>query len=96
MQSVGRVAFVNHLMAWGGTGWVIKADGDKRVIATNRHVAKIVADRAVDGSGFFLRSPTTGVRYGAEIDFTETLERQPGAPEPVRVERVLYLADDLN
>ncbi len=96
VQSVGRVAFVNHSMAWGGTGWVIKSDGDKRVIATNRHVAKFVAARAGDGSGFFLRSPTTGVRYGAEIDFTETLERPPGAPAPVRVERVLYLADDLS
>jgi endonuclease G, mitochondrial len=96
VRSVGRIAFVNHSMAWGGTGWVIKADGDKRVVATNRHVAKIVASRVSDGSGFFMRSPATGVRYGAEVDFTETLDRPPGAPEPVRVERVVYLADDLS
>ena len=96
VRSVGRVAFVNHAMTWGGTGWVVKAEGSKRVVATNRHVAKIVAGRATDGSGVFLRSPSTGVRYGAEIDFGETLERQPGTPEPVRVVRVVYLADDLS
>lgn len=94
--SVGRVAFVNHAMAWGGTGWVVKADGDTRWIATNRHVAKLVASRLSDGSGVFLRSPITGVRYGAEIDFGETLERRQGAPLPFAVTRVRYLADDLS
>ena len=96
VASVGRVAFVNHAMSWGGTGWVVKADGSKRVVATNRHVAKIVASRAPDGSGFFMRAPNTGVRYGAEIDFGETLERPPGAPAPFRVNKVIYLADDLS
>jgi endonuclease G len=95
VASVGRVAFVNHSMAWGGTGWVVKADGDTRWVATNRHVAKLVASRASDGSGVFLRSPI-GVRYGAEIDFGETLERKPGAADPVAVTRVRYLADDLS
>ncbi|MBF4769883.1 DNA/RNA non-specific endonuclease [Nocardioides agariphilus] len=95
VQSVGRVAFVNASMAWGGTGWVVKADGSKRVVATNRHVAKIVASRAADGSAFFMRSPA-GPRYGAMVDFGETLVPQPGSPEPFKVTRVIYLADDLS
>ena len=96
VQSVGRVAFINADMAWGGTGWVIHADGDERVVATNRHVAKIVASRARDGRGTFLRSQATGVRLGAAIDFAEELEHPSGAPEPFRVTEVRYLADDFS
>lgn len=97
VPSVGRVAFVNHEDAWGGTGWVIEADQGSRVVATNRHVAKVVAARARSGrGGVFLRSPQTGVRYGAAIDFTEELVRPPGAPVPVRVTGVVYLADDFS
>jgi endonuclease G len=93
VPSVGRVVFLNHRSAWGGTGWVIRAEGSRRVVATNRHVAAMVASRARDGSGVFLRSPTTGVRYGAAIDWGEELERAPGSPAPVRVTRVRHLAD---
>src|SRR4051812_12839304 len=59
-KSVGRVEFVNHRMSWGGTGWVIDGNGTSRVVATNRHVAKLAARRAADGRGVLLRSPVTG------------------------------------
>ena len=94
--SVGRVEFVNASMAWGGTGWIVSQDGTSRVVATNRHVAQVVASRASDGTGVFLRSPQTGVRLGARIDFDEDLERQPGDPVPFSVTKVDYLADDLS
>jgi endonuclease G len=95
VRSVGRVEFVNHSMAWGGTGWVIdEPDAVTRVIATNRHVAKEVAARVADGSGVFLRSPVNGLRYGAEIDFKEEVNSNPGDARPVRVTGIIYLADD--
>lgn len=93
--SVGRVEFVNHAMAWGGTGWVIhEEDAGTRIVATNRHVAKVVAQRGFDGTGVFLRSPTTGQRYGAEIDFKEEVGSNPGDARPVEVVAITYLADD--
>lgn len=93
--SVGRVEFVNHSMAWGGTGWVIHEEGDSsRIVATNRHVAKVVAQRGFDGSGVFLRAPFTGLPYGAEIDFKEEVDSNPGDAAPVRVTAITYLADD--
>ncbi|MFF2276179.1 DNA/RNA non-specific endonuclease [Agromyces sp. NPDC058126] len=95
IPSVGRVEFLNHRMAWGGTGWVIREDGDARVVATNRHVAKLVAERVADGSGAFLRSPS-GVLYRANLDFKEEVTSNPGDATPFKVEKVLYLADDLS
>jgi endonuclease G len=94
VKSVGRVEFVNHSMAWGGTGWVLTEEGASRIIATNRHVAKVVAERADDGSGIFLRSPASGLRYGAEIDFKEEVGSNPGDATPIEVAEVVYLADD--
>ena len=95
VRSVGRVEFVNHAMAWGGTGWVIHEEGDSaRIVATNRHVAKVVAQRGLDGSGVFLRAPFTGLPYGAELDFKEEVDSNPGDAAPVRVTAITYLADD--
>jgi len=94
VKSVGRVEFVNHSMAWGGTGWVIAEDGATRVVATNRHVAKLVAAQAADSRGFFLRSPASGLLYGAEIDFKEEVNSDPGDARPFEVTEIVYLADD--
>ncbi|MDP5181594.1 DNA/RNA non-specific endonuclease [Blastococcus sp. BMG 814] len=94
VRSVGRVEFVNHRMAWGGTGWVIEEDGDARVVATNRHVASLVARRLADGRGIFLRSPATGARYGADIDFAEEVGSVASQAVPVAVSDVLFVADD--
>ncbi|WP_426162943.1 DNA/RNA non-specific endonuclease [Sandarakinorhabdus sp. DWP1-3-1] len=95
VPSVGRVEFVNSTMRWGGTGWVIdrRATGD--IIITNRHVAKLVAQRAANGSGVFLRSPG-GARQGINVDFREEDGSGAGdASRTVQVVAVEYLADDL-
>ena len=94
VKSVGRVEFLNHSMAWGGTGWVIDEDGTGRVVATNRHVAKLVARRTADGRGVFLRSPLSGARHGMNLDFKEEIESLPAGARPVSITEILYLADD--
>lgn len=94
VKSVGRVEFLNFRMPWGGTGWVIDGTGNSRVVATNRHVAKLVARRAADGTGVFMRSLTTGVRYGLRLDFKEEVDSTPSDAIHVDVSEVLYLADD--
>src|SRR3954453_14065132 len=88
VRSVGRVEFLNHRMAWGGTGWVLAGGDATRVVVTNRHVAKLVARRGSDGRGLLLRSPTTGVLYCMDLDFHEeggsvgAAARPPRPPRP--------------
>ncbi|MGR6964284.1 DNA/RNA non-specific endonuclease [Geodermatophilus sp. URMC 61] len=94
IPSVGRVEFLNHRMSWGGTGWVVDGDGDARVVATNRHVAKLVARRTATGRGVFLRSPSSGVLYGMNVDFKEEVGARPEDARAVAVREILYLADD--
>src|SRR4051812_31910678 len=94
IRSVGRVEFLNHTMAWGGTGWVIASGDTSRVVVTNRHVAKLVARRGSDGRGIFLRSPATGVLYGIDLDFTEEVASVAADSRPFEVSDILYLADD--
>ncbi len=94
VRSVGRVEFLNHSMPWGGTGWVVHEDGDTRVVATNRHVAKEVARRTSTGAGMFLRSPVSGVRYGMNVDFKREAGSVSGEARPFGVREVVYLADD--
>ncbi|MFC9687810.1 DNA/RNA non-specific endonuclease [Kribbella sp. NPDC056951] len=94
VRSVGRVEFVNHDMQWGGTGWVIdEPTATSRIVATNRHVAKLVAARVADGSGVFMRSPA-GILYKAQLDFKEEVHSNPGDATPVLVTKIIYLADD--
>lgn len=95
IASVGRIEFINHDMDWGGTGWVIAQDGPGHLlVATNRHVAQIVARRTAFGTGAFLFDPAGGGRYGAQIDFNE----EEGAPEDMArvavIERFTYIAED--
>src|SRR3954469_4516187 len=94
IRSVGRVEFLNHTMAWGGTGWVIASGDSTRVVVTNRHVAKLVARRGSDGRGVFLRSPATGVLYGIDLDFKEEVGSAAADAAPFEVSDILYLADD--
>lgn len=94
IKSVGRVEFLNHAMAWGGTGWVIAEEGDTRLVATNRHVAKLVARRIANGGAVFLRSPFSGVRYGMNVDFKEEVGSLAADARPFVVRDVVYLADD--
>ena len=94
IKSVGRVEFLNHSMTWGGTGWVIAAEGNTRLVATNRHVAKLVAMRTSTGGGTFLRSPLSGVRYGMNLDFKEEVGSLASEARPFEVRDIVYLADD--
>jgi endonuclease G len=94
VRSVGRVEFVNSTMSWGGTGSVVAAEGNARIVLTNRHVAKIVAKRGLDGRGVFLRSPSTGARYGAQVDFSDVMGRPSTAPIAL-VTSIDYLAEDM-
>ncbi len=95
IPSVGRVEFVNSSSRWGGTGWVIDSRPTGDIIITNRHVAKLVAQRAADGSGVFMLSPA-GVPNGIRVDFRE--EAGSGANDvshTVKIVAIEYLADDL-
>ncbi len=92
IPSVGRVEFKNFRMAWGGTGWVVATDGADRIVVTNRHVAGLVARRAVDGSGVFLRDPAQ-VPFGASLDFAEEFGSIAAQATPFQVVDVPYIAD---
>ncbi|MBV8687154.1 MAG: DNA/RNA non-specific endonuclease [Alphaproteobacteria bacterium] len=94
IPSVGRVEFLNASMKWGGTGWVIRKDGKASIVCTNRHVAKLVAKRAADGRGVFMRSATTGVQMGAQVDFSEELGTTAGNSRTARITSIDYIADD--
>lgn len=95
IPSVGRVEFLNHRSSWGGTGWVVDRKGGAYLIVTNRHVAKLVAQRTASGAGVFMRSPT-GPRYGAKIDFREEyVSVANDESQTVPVSEITYLADDL-
>lgn len=95
IASVGRVEFINHPQTWGGTGFVVDAAPfGRRIVATNRHVAAIVARRVADGTGLFLRSDRH-VAYGARVDFHEEIGAARGdASREVPVTAVRYLADE--
>lgn len=93
IPSVGRIEFINFRMAWGGTGWVLAQSGQDRIVVTNRHVAGLVAKRAVDGRGIFMRDPSQ-VKYGAAIDFKEEFGGVPGGQASTfEVLDIPYLAD---
>lgn len=92
IPSVGRIEFLNFRLAWGGTGWVIAGSGTDRIVVTNRHVASLVAKRAVDGRGVFRRDPSQ-VKYSASIDFNEEFLAVSGQASTFTVLDIPYLAD---
>ncbi|MCX9000008.1 DNA/RNA non-specific endonuclease [Rhizobiaceae bacterium BDR2-2] len=94
LGSVGRIEFVNHDMDWGGTGWVLKSKDGELLVATNRHVASIVARRTHSGAGVFMYAPGGGGRYGALIDFNEEVDATPDLARPVKLLSFTYLAAD--
>ncbi|MFC6636797.1 nuclease [Sulfitobacter sp. JBTF-M27] len=90
---VGRVEFLNHDMAWGGTAWVIAEEADHLLICTNRHVAEIVARRTFRGDGVYMFAPAN-LPYGAQVDFIEEVDGDPNPDAVFRIEKFTYLADD--
>ncbi len=95
IPSVGRIDFINHNLAWGGTGWVVDKKADGHIILTNRHVAQFIAKRNADGQAVFMRSPVTGIRYGAQVDFNDEVGATPDNARLARAIEIVYLADDL-
>ncbi|PRY26123.1 endonuclease G [Aliiruegeria haliotis] len=93
LPSIGRIEFVNHDMEWGGTGWVVGEETAHLLIATNRHVAGIVARRTSSGAGVFMFAPGAA-RYGANIDFVEEVDAGPDSSALFKIEKFTYLADD--
>jgi endonuclease G, mitochondrial len=96
VASAGRVDFVNYSMKWGGTAWVVDKDATGCVVITNRHVAKLVARRLQDGSGVFVRSPITGLKYGASVDFNEEVGAKPEDARAAAIKEIKYIADDFS
>ena len=95
LPSVGRIEFVNHSKAWGGTGWVIDEGPSGALIATNRHVAIEVARRTQRGDGVFLYAPSNNARYGARFDTGEE-SAMPADPKRLfKIEAFTYIADDV-
>lgn len=95
IPSVGRIEFLNHSRGWGGTGWVIEDRGDRLRIVTNRHVAKIVAQRTFRGDAVYAYGPGN-VKYGAQIDFGEEAGSDPDPADVFTIHRFTYLADDIS
>jgi endonuclease G len=95
LPSIGRVEFINYSMPWGGTGWVVDRKADGHLVLTNRHVAKMVAKRSADGQAVYMRSPVTGIKYGAQIDFNEEAGAKPMDARVAQAFEVVYLADDI-
>lgn len=97
IPSVGRIEFRNHDMDWGGTGWVIGEDEKMPghlLVATNRHVAEIVARRTHRGNGVYMFSPFGGIRYGSQIDFNEELGATSQDERSAKIVTYTYLASD--
>lgn len=88
INSVGRVELTGHSSyQWVGTGWVL---GD-RLVATNRHVANIFAQR--QGQGFVFRQNEEGHIISAYLDFNEEYRTETSREIPIV--RILYIAPDL-
>ncbi|WP_395665571.1 DNA/RNA non-specific endonuclease [Methylocella sp.] len=94
VASVGRVEFVNHDMIWGGTAWVLDKTAEACTVVTNRHVAELVARRAANGAGVFMRSPVTGLKFGAAVDFNEEIDARREDARAAPVLAVTYLAEN--
>jgi endonuclease G, mitochondrial len=90
LASVGRIDFKKLGRAYGGTGWMITND----IIVTNRHVAKLFAEKK--GKGLVFRKNAIGETIEAFIDFKEEYMGQNVASTQfeIAVERVLYMAED--
>lgn len=95
IPSIGRIEFHNHARAWGGTGWIIEDRGTRFLIATNRHVAQMVARRTFRGDAVFAFGPGN-VKYRADIDFGEETDAIPDPADVFAIRRFTYLADDIS
>ena len=87
IDSVGRVELLDHeTMDWCGTGWRVESD----LIVTNRHVARVFAER--HGDAFRFRTGRGERFIRARVDFREEY-RQPESSE-FSIVKVLWIAPD--
>ncbi|MBX3155100.1 MAG: DNA/RNA non-specific endonuclease [Deltaproteobacteria bacterium] len=66
INSIGRIELRNHAMSWVGTGWIV----DDGILVTNRHVAKLFAERR--GAGFGFKETFAG-KVLASVDFLQEI-----------------------
>lgn len=90
IPSIGRIDFRKLGRTYGGTGWMIAED----IIVTNRHVAKLFAEKK--GKTFIFRKNAIGESVEAFIDFKEEYTGANTATTQfeIAVEKVLYIAED--
>lgn len=90
VPSVGRIEFRKIGRPFGGTGWVISED----VIVTNRHVAKLMAEKK--GNTITFLKNALGQTVEGFIDFKEEYAPK-GMTSPqfeIAIEKVLFITDD--
>jgi len=90
LPSVGRIDFKKLGRTYGGTGWMIAED----IIVTNRHVAKLFAEKK--GQVLIFRKNAIGETVEAFIDFKEEYMGPNTASNQfeIEIEKVLYIAED--
>lgn len=91
VPSVGRIEFRKIGRAFGGTGWLVSED----VIVTNRHVAKLMAEKKGNTITFVKNS--LGETVEVFIDFKEEyLGENVANPQfEIPIEKVLFMTDDI-
>ncbi len=91
VPSVGRIEFRKIGREFGGTGWMISED----IIVTNRHVAKLMANKR--GNTITFVKNALGETVEAFIDFKEEyIGKNIATPEfEILIEKVLFMTDDV-
>ena len=83
-------------MAWGGTGWVIQAEGDD---TRRRHEPSRREDRRIPGArrpGHVPAVPGHGAATAPRSTSPRSWSTRRRAPEPFQVTEVTYIADDFS
>jgi endonuclease G len=90
VASVGRIDFRKMGRKFGGTGWMV-ADN---ILVTNRHVAKLFAEKK--GKGIVFRKNALGEIVEAFIDYKEEYvgPHVSTTEFEVAIEKVLYMTED--
>jgi endonuclease G, mitochondrial len=91
VPSVGRIEFRKIGRPFGGTGWMISED----IIVTNRHVAKLMAEKK--GSTITFLKNALGETVEGVIDFKEEyVGKDIATPQfEIAIEKVLFMTDDV-
>ena len=89
-RSVGRLDLVHHpTLDYGGTGWLV----DRDIAITNRHVARLFAERQFLG-GFDFKRGRFGEWMEARLNYMRQDRTEDDRMRRAEVLEVLYIADD--